>query len=292
MNKKTILCCAVTGSSDTVRLNPAVPVTPEQIARSAIEAADAGAAIVHVHVRDPETGKASMEVALYEEVVSRIRDSGRDVIINLTTGAGGRFNPGTDDPCQGAAGSTLSLPSKRTAHVVKLRPEICSLDMGSLNMGDFVFINTPPHLTEMAAAVQGAGAKPELEVFEAGHIRLARAMLERGVLKSPPLFQICLGVTWAQPATPDAIGYMQRLLPADATWFAFGVGAGQFPMAAVAPQLGGHVRVGLEDNLYLEKGVLAPSNAALVEKAAKIVRLIGSDVASVAEARQMLGLTA
>jgi uncharacterized protein (DUF849 family) len=289
MNRKTILCCAITGSSDTVRLNPAVPVTPEQIARSAVEAVDAGAAIVHIHVRDPDTGKASMELALYEETFSRIRNSGRDVIINLTTGAGGRFNPGLEDPRQGAIGSTLSLPAKRTAHVLRLRPEICSLDMGSLNMGDFVFINTPPHLTEMAAAVQGIGVRPELEVFEAGHIRLARSMLDRGVLKSPPLFQICLGVTWGQPATPDAMGYMQRLLPADSTWFAFGVGAGQFPMAALAPQLGGHVRVGLEDNLYLEKGVFASSNAALVEKAAKLVRMIGSDVASVSEARNILG---
>jgi uncharacterized protein (DUF849 family) len=292
MNRKTILCCAITGSSDTVRLNPAVPVTPEQIARSAVEAVDAGAAIVHIHVRDPDTGKASMDLALYEETVSRIRNSGRDVIINLTTGAGGRFNPGLEDPRQGAIGSTLSSPAKRTAHVLKLRPEICSLDMGSLNMGDFVFINTPPHLTEMAAAVQEIGVRPELEVFEAGHIRLARSMLDRGVLKTPPLFQICLGVTWGQPATPDAMGYMQRLLPNDATWFAFGVGAGQFPMAALAPQLGGHVRVGLEDNLYLEKGVLAPSNAALVEKAAKIVRMIGSDIASTSEARTLLGLSA
>ncbi len=290
MASKTMICCALTGGGDTVGKSQAVPVSPEQIARSAIDAANAGAAIVHIHVRDPATGAPSMSPRLYEETVARIRASGVDVIINLTTGAGARFIPDRDDPSRGAPGSSISAPARRIVHVLQLRPEICSLDMGSLNMANFVFVNTPDHIAEMAIAIEGAGVVPELEVFEAGHIVLARSMQSKGQLKAPGLFQICLGVAWAQPATTDAMIYMQRLLPTGATWFAFGVGPGQFPMVAQAVLLGGHVRVGLEDNLYLEKGRLAPSNAALVEKAAGLIRALGGEVATGAEARGLLGL--
>jgi uncharacterized protein (DUF849 family) len=285
-----MIACAVTGSADTPARNLAVPVTPSQIAASAIDAAKAGAAIVHIHVRDPQTTRPSMDGVLYREVVERIRASGTDVLINLTTGPGARFIPGADDPLRAGAGSTLTFPAERVRHVVELKPEICSLDMGSMNMGEMIFANTPGHLAEMAAAALAAGVVPEPEVFEAGHVLLAKSMLEKKQLPPPALFQICLGVSWGQPATSDAMSYMQRLLPADATWFAFGVGPRQFPMVGQAVLLGGNVRVGLEDNLYLSRGKLAPSNAALVERAVQIIELLGEEVASAAEARELIGL--
>ena len=292
MQRKVMIACAVTGSADTPGRNPAVPVTPAQIAASAIDAAKAGAAIVHIHVRDPQTTRPSMDGALYREVVERIRSSGSDVLINLTTGPGARFIPGVDDPLKPAPGSTLSLPAERVRHVVELAPEICSLDMGSMNMGGQVFINTPAHLEAMAVAIRDAGVTPELEVFEAGHLMLARRLIETGHVKPPGLFQICLGISWGQPATSEAVAYMRGLLPPDCVWFAFGISLYQFPMAAQTVLLGGHVRVGLEDNLYLEKGKLTPSNAALVEKAVKIIEILGDHVATPADARQMLGLRA
>jgi uncharacterized protein (DUF849 family) len=289
MQRKIILTCAITGSADTPARNPAVPVTPSEIAASATDAAKAGAAIVHIHVRDPKTTRPSMDPALYREVVERIRESNSEVLINLTTGPGARFIPGVDDPLKPGAGSTLSLPAQRVRHVVELVPEICSLDMGSMNMGNQVFINTPAHLEAMAVTVRDAGVTPELEVFEAGHVLLAKRLIETGHVKPPGLFQICLGVSWGQPASPEAVLYMRNLLPPGAIWFAFGISLHQFPIAAQTILLGGHVRVGLEDNLYLEKGKLAPSNAALVEKAAKIVDVLGDQVATPAEARKMLG---
>ncbi|MGZ5845591.1 MAG: 3-keto-5-aminohexanoate cleavage protein [Xanthobacteraceae bacterium] len=292
MQRKVMIACAVTGSADTPGRNPAVPVTPAQIAASAIDAAKAGAAIVHIHVRDLQTTRPSMDPALYREVVERIRASGTDVLINLTTGPGARFIPGVDEPLKAAPGSTLSLPAERVRHVVELAPEICSLDMGSMNMGGQVFINTPAHLEAMAVAIRDAGVTPELEVFEAGHLMLAKRLIETGHVKPPGLFQICLGISWGQPATSEAIAYMRGLLPPDCVWFAFGISLYQFPMAAQTVLLGGHVRVGLEDNLYLEKGKLTPSNAALVEKAAKIIEILGDQVATPAQARQMLGLRA
>jgi uncharacterized protein (DUF849 family) len=290
MQRKVMISCAVTGSADTPGKNPAVPVTPQQIAASAIDAAKAGAAIVHIHVRDPQTTRPSMEVAHYREAVDRIRQSGTDVLINLTTGPGARFIPGADDPLKPAPGSTLKPPAERVRHVVEIKPDICSLDMGSMNMGGTVFVNTPATLEAMAVAIRDAGVMPELEVFETGHLLLAKRMIETGHIKTPSLFQICLGISWSQPATPEAMSYMRSLLPADCTWFAFGISLYQFPMVAQAVLLGGHPRVGLEDNLYLEKGKLAPSNAALVEKAAQIVTLLGDNVATPSDARAILGL--
>jgi uncharacterized protein (DUF849 family) len=285
-----MISCAVTGSADSPGKNPAVPVTPAQIAQSSIDAAKAGAAIVHIHVRNPQTTKLSMDGALYREVVERIRASGCDVLINLTTGPGARYVPSADDPTKPAAGTNLTRPDIRVRHVVELRPEICSLDMGSMNMGGRVFINTPEHLETMATAIRDADVLPELEVFETGHLLLAKRMIETGHIKGPGMFQICLGVAWGQPATPEAMTYMRNLLPAGSPWFAFGISLHQFPMVAQSVLLGGHVRVGLEDNLYLEKGKLAPSNAALVEKAARIIEVLGDQVATPAEARQILGL--
>src|SRR5215471_6832583 len=278
MQRKVMIACAVTGSADTPGKNPAVPVTPAQIAQSAIDAAKAGAAIVHIHVRDPQTTKPSMEVAHYREVVQRIRDSGSDVVINLTTGPGARFAPGADDPMKAGPGTNLKTAAERVRHVVELKPEICSLDMGSMNMGAHVFVNTPTILENMAVAIRDAGL-----------LLLAKRMIETGHIKGPGMFQICLGISWGQPATSEAMTYMRNLLPKDSPWFAFGISLHQFPMAAQSVLLGGHIRVGLEDNIYLGKGQLAPSNAALVEKAAKIVEVLGDHVATPAEARKMLG---
>jgi uncharacterized protein (DUF849 family) len=290
MQRKVIIACAVTGSADTPGKNPAVPVTPVQIAASAIDAAKAGAAIVHIHVRDPQTTKPSMETAHYREVVERIRGSGTDVVINLTTGPGARFAPGADDPMQHGPGTNLKSARERVKHVLELKPEICSLDMGSMNMGPHVFVNTPPMLEAMAVAIRDAGIMPELEVFETGHLLLAKRMIETGHIKGPGMFQICLGISWGQPATTEAMTYMRNLLPQGSPWFAFGISLHQFPMAAQTVLLGGHVRVGLEDNIYLGRGQLAPSNAALVEKAGKIIETLGDHVATPAEARQILGL--
>jgi 3-dehydrocarnitine:acetyl-CoA trimethylamine transferase len=290
MARKVMVSCAVTGSADTPARNPAVPVTPPEIAASALDAAEAGAAIVHIHVRDPQTTRPSMDPALYREVVERIRASNSDVLINLTTGPGARFIPGLDDPLKPASGNTLSLPAQRVRHVVELAPEICSLDMGSMNMGNQVFMNTPPHLEAMAISIRDAGVMPELEVFEAGHLLLAKQMIETGHIKPPGLFQICLGISWGQPATPEAVIYMRNLLPPAAIWFAFGISLHQFPIAAQTVLLGGHVRVGLEDNLYLEKGSFAPNNASLVEKAVNIINILGEEAATPNEARQMLRL--
>src|SRR4029453_10738752 len=292
MQRKVMISCAVTGSADTPGRNPAVPVTPAQIAQSAIDAAKAGAAIVHIHVRDPKTTRPSMELSLYSEVGEGIRGSGTDCLINLTTGPGARFVPGEDDPQKPGPGTTIKTPAERVRHVVTLKPDICSLDMGSMNMGPHVFVNTPPHLEAMAIAIRDAGVLPELEVFETGHLLLAKRLIETGHVKAPGMFQICLGISWAQPATPEAMSYMRSLLPPISPWFAFGISLHQFPMAAQAVLLGGHPRVGLEDNIYLEKGKLLPSNAALVEKAGRIIEILGDIVATPADARAMLGLQA
>jgi uncharacterized protein (DUF849 family) len=288
-----MISCALTGAADTPGKNPAVPVTPKEIAESGIAAAKAGAAIIHIHVRNPETKGPSLELAYYKEVMDRVRDSGTDVIINLTTGAGARFVPGSNDPMIPDPRSTMVSSAERVSHVVELKPEICSIDMGSINMGNFVFINTVPQIEEIATAIRDAGVVPEIEVFEPGHIMLANKMIQSGHFKTPTLFQVCLGVVWGTPATPDAMKFMTDLLPKkDCTWFTFGCGAQQFPMVAQAMLYGGHVRVGLEDNLYLAKGQLAPSNAALVQKAASIIDVMGEELATPAEARKMLGLKA
>lgn len=290
MTRKIILTCAVTGAMTPLEKNPALPITPEQISTSAIEAANAGAAVAHIHVRNPETGTASLDPALYREVVERIRDSDVDVLINLTTGVGGRYVPGDPDPAVSGEGTTLSSPEIRTQHIAELRPDICSLDMGSMNFGNFVFVNTPGHLVTMAETVRSAGVKPELEVFDSGHIRLAKHMIENGQIDTPALFQICLGIPWGAEASSRSMIHMLDQLPADAHWAGFGIGATEFPMVAQAVLLGGNVRVGLEDNLYMERGVLASSNAALVEKAVSIVNGLGAEVATAAEARAILGL--
>jgi uncharacterized protein (DUF849 family) len=290
MSSKTIITCAVTGNITRPDQHPELPITPEQIATAAIEAASAGAAIAHIHVRDPDTGGPSMELEHYREVVERIRASGTDLIINLTTGPGGRYIPSDEDPRVAAPGSTIVRPELRVEHVVALQPEICSLDLNTMWFGTAAVINTPRNVTIMAHAIREAGVLPEIEVFDSGDIHLAHQLLADGVLTRPTLFQVVLGIRYGFPATPETLMFAKSLLPRDSLWAAMGTGRMEFPIVAQAVLLGGHVRVGLEDNLYLEKGVLAPSNAALVERAAQIIRLLGREVASPTEARQILGL--
>lgn len=291
VSRPVVITCALTGNATYTGRNPAVPVTPEEIAASAIDAAGAGAAVVHVHVRDPRTKAPSMDGTLYREVVERIRERNSEVVINLTTGAGGRFIPDDADPKRGAQGTTLATPVERTKHVVELRPEICTLDIATMNVGENVFMNTPAHLRAMAGEIRRSGAKPELEVFDLGQIELAKRLIADGHVAEPPLFQICLGISWGAPATTETMLTMRNHLPAGAIWSAFGISRAEFPIVAVAAIHGGHVRVGLEDNLYLSAGELAPSNAALVEKAASLISHLECRPATPAEARQLMALS-
>jgi uncharacterized protein (DUF849 family) len=291
MNRDVIITCAVTGAGDTVGKHPGVPVTPRQIADACFEAESAGAAMVHIHVRDPKTGKGSRDPALFREVVELVRSRNTDVIVNLTAGMGGDFVPGKDNPAIGGPGTDLVGALQRLAHVEELLPDVCSLDCGTLNfgMGHEVYINTSQCLKDMAIRVQQLGVKPELEVFDLGQIRLARHLIDQGFIDSPPMFQICLGLAWSAGADTASMLAMTSMLPEDANWFSFGPGNLQMPMAAQAMVLGGNVRVGLEDNLYLKRGVLA-SNGQLVEKAAHIIDQLGGRVVPAKEARVKLGL--
>ena len=249
MSRSVIITCAVTGGGDTVARSDKVPVTPRQIADAAIDAGKAGAAICHIHVRDPETGEPSMRRDLYAEVVTRIRSSGSAIVINLTTGPGAGFMPSADNPAVNGSPGAFRTPRERTAHVEELLPEICSLDVATMNFGERAFVNVPRHLAIMAETIRGVGVKPELEVFDAGHLRLARKMVDDGLVDRPPMFQLCLGIPWGAPATPDAVAYMRAMLPPDALWAGFGISRTQMPMVAEVVNQGGHVRVGLEDNL-------------------------------------------
>lgn len=286
---KTIITLAVTGSIGDKSKHPALPVTPREIAESALEACSAGASVVHIHVRDPETSDPSMSFELYEEAVQRIRASS-DMLINLTTGAGARIVPDNAEPMGLAPETTWSTPEKRTEHVVKLKPELCSLDVGSMNFGPRVFANPLPHVEEMAARIKKAGVKPELEVFDLGHVEIARRLMEKGLVEGLPVFQLCLGIPWGIPATSKNMLLMREALPANAIWGGFGVGSGSFPMIAQSTLLGGNVRVGFEDNFYLSPGKPAKSNARLVEKTVAILRALDKEPASPDEAREMLGL--
>ncbi len=288
-SKKTILTVAVTGNLTTIEQHPGLPCTPEQIANAALESAKAGAAIAHLHVRYPD-GKPSMELAHYREVVERIRDKNSDLILNLTTGPGGRFVPSKEDPKIAGPGTSILHPLKRIEHIVELKPEIATLDLNTMWSGSAAVINTPDNVTIMANEIQKAGSKPELEVFDSGDIQLANYLLDTGVLKGPPLFQIVMGVRFGFISTPQTLMYAQSLLPKDAEWAAFAIGRWEFPMVAQAWILGGHVRVGMEDNVYISKGKLTPSNAALCEKAVRILDDMGAELATAKEARAILGL--
>ena len=292
MNRNVIVTCAVTGSGDSVGKHPAIPVTPKEIATAAIEAAKAGAAIAHIHVREPDSGKPSRGVELYREVVSRIRESNVDVIINLTTGMGGDLFLGPDEEPMNFSDNTDCVGiMERIKHVEELLPEICSLDCGSFNYaeGDYVYISTPNMLEQGARRLQEIGVKPELEVFELGHISIAKHLMAQGLLDDPPLFQVCLGIRWSAEAYTASFKTMVDALPEGCNWAGFGTSAMEMPMVAQAVLLGGNIRVGLEDNLYLEKGVFA-SNGQLVERACNIVELMGCSIQTPSEARETLGL--
>lgn len=287
---KVIITVAVTGSQPTREMNPGLPITPKEIADSAHECLNEGASIVHVHVRDPSTGVRSMAPELYGEVVERVRARSR-MIVNLTTGPGGQLTVGPDNrPVTGA--SIIEPPETRVAHVLKLKPEMCSLDVGSANFGTMVFVNAQPVIDRMAELIKRAGVKPEIEIFEVGQVQIVERLMKLGLVDRSAHFQLCMGTSGGIPATPKNATLMAESLPAGVTWSIFGVGRTQFPMVAMGVMLGGHVRVGMEDNLYMSRGVLAKSNAELVQRAVQIIRSLGKDVASIEEARKALSLPA
>ena len=287
--EKVIVTVALVGGITTREKNPNVPMTPKEIAESAVESYHAGAAICHVHVRDPETHEPSSKIELYQEVFQRIREK-CDMIINLSTGFGGRlgYDPGVKDHPWDTM--QLKSPEERAEHVIKLKPELCSLDVGTLNFGQRAFVNLMTVVETMATMIKEIGTKPELEIFDIGHIRIARHLISKGLVEKPPLFQLCLGIPWGIEATVENLVYMRNNLPSDALWYAFGTGSNQFTMAAASVVMGGHIRVGFEDNIYIKKGTLAASNAQLVAKAVDIARLMDREVASAQEARQILKL--
>lgn len=291
MSREVMITCAVTGAGDTPGKSALVPVTPAEIAESSLEAAAAGAAAIHIHVRDPETGAASYNGAYFREVVDRIRNRNEDVILNLTGGMGADIMLGDVDPLAFKPGTDCVGPNARIAHVIACGADVGSLDIGTMNFDDVIYATTPTYGRQIAAAYRSNGIRPEIEVFDLGHIELARQFVAENALDAPALFQLCLGVRYGAPATPEAMLAMRNALPPGSLWSAFGIGRNQFPMVAQAVLLGGHVRVGLEDNLYLERGVLA-SNAQLVERTAQIIAMLGASVMSAASAREMLGLRA
>jgi uncharacterized protein (DUF849 family) len=293
MNHDVIITCALTGAGDTVDKHPAMPVTPTQIAAAAVEAAKAGATVVHCHVRDPITGKGSRDPALYREVMARIRDSGVDIIVNLTAGMGGDLEIGAGEtPLAFGPATDLVGPLARLVHVEELLPDICTLDCGTLNFGDgdTIYVSTPAALRAGAQRITELGVKAELEIFDTGHLWFANQMIKEGLLRDP-LFQLCLGIPWGAPADTTTMKAMVDNLPAGVNWAAFGIGRMQMPMAAQAVLLGGHVRVGLEDNLWLDKGVPA-SNGSLVERVIKLIECMGARPMSPAAGRVKMGLKA
>jgi uncharacterized protein (DUF849 family) len=286
MNWEAFITCALTGAGDTTGRSDLVPVTPEQIAASALEAATAGAAVVHVHVRDPKTGKGSRDPKLFREVVERVRASGVNVVLNLTAGMGGDLVLGGDEnPLPPAhEGTDMAGASERLRHVEELLPEICTIDCGTMNFaagGDYVMTNTPAMIRAMAARVQSVGVRPELEVFDTGHLVMVKELIKEGVIDDPPLIQLCMGIPYGAPDDPVTLLSMVAQLPPGAIFSAFSIGRMQLAYVAMAVLAGGNVRVGLEDNLYLSRGKLA-SNGQLVERAVGIlehmnVKVLGPD---------------
>jgi uncharacterized protein (DUF849 family) len=286
MNKKVILTCAITGSATSIEQTQYLPVSPEQIAKSGLEAAEAGASVLHIHVRDPHTAKPSMNLEYYQEVVQRIREKNKNVLLNLTTG------PGATGPSNVVFGKTYQSfcePHYRVEHVIKLRPDICTLDLNVMNRGnDNITVNSVRVAREMAGIIKAAGVKPELEIFDSGDLHIAKMLIDEGIIENSPLWQICTGVKWGWQSSVDTLEYAKKLLPQGANWCAFGIGVWQMPFVALSTISGGNARVGLEDNIYIEKGVLAKSNKELVEKAVRIIKDIGGSVATATEARDIL----
>ena len=291
MNHDVIITCALTGAGDTVDKHPAIPVTPAQIAAAAVEAAKAGATVVHCHVRDPQTGKGSRDPMLYREVMERIADSGVDIIVNLTAGMGGDLEIGAgENHMNFGPGTDLVGPLTRLVHVEQLLPDICTLDCGTLNFGDgdTIYVSTPAALRAGAKRITELGVKAELEIFDTGHLWFANQMIKEGLLHDP-LFQLCMGIPWGAPADTTTMKAMVDNVPQGATWAAFGIGRMQMPMAAQAVLLGGQVRVGLEDNIWLDKGVHA-SNGQLVERVIELIRCMGAKPMTPAQGRVKMNL--
>ncbi|MBY0530766.1 MAG: 3-keto-5-aminohexanoate cleavage protein [Xanthobacteraceae bacterium] len=291
MLPKTIITCAVTGNLTTIEQTPHLPVTPEQIADACLGAAEAGAAVVHIHVRDPKTAKPSMELEYYRAVVERIRGKNTQLVLNVTTGPGGRFVPSIEDPRVAGPGTTLLPPEKRVAHIAALKPDIATLDLNTMNSGKEVVINTPRNVRIMAEIVRAAGSRPEIELFDSGDIALMKDMLKDGSLEAPILCSIVMGVKYGFQPSPETLLYARNMLPHDATFTGIGIGRYAFPAVAQSYLAGGHVRVGLEDSVMIEKGKLAPSNAAMVEKARRILEDLGAQIANPVEAREIIGLS-
>jgi uncharacterized protein (DUF849 family) len=293
INREVFITCAVTGSGGTQDRSPHVPRSPRQIADSAIAAAQAGAAVVHCHVRDPETGKPSRDLALYREVTERVRDSATDVVLNLTAGMGGDLLfDGTEAMARLSPRSDMAGAAERVAHVVQCRPEICTLDCGTMNFNeaDYVMVNTPGMLRDMGTRMRDAGVRIEIEAFDTGHLWFARELVREGVIPAPVLVQLCMGVPWGAPDDLNTFLAMVNNVPADWHWSAFSIGRNQMPYVAAAVLAGGNVRVGLEDNLWLDKGVPA-TNAQLVERAVTIIENLGGRVVGPNEVRARLNLT-
>jgi uncharacterized protein (DUF849 family) len=287
---KVIITCAVTGNLTTPEQTPHLPITPEQIADACLDAADAGAAIVHIHVRDPQTGRPSMLLDYYVDVVQRIRARNPKLILNITTGPGGRFVPSRDDPKMAAEGTTLLVPEKRVEHIAALRPDICTLDLNTMNSGKDVVINTPGNVRRMAKVINEAGVKPEIELFDSGDIALMNDLLADGTLQGPPLCSFVMGVRYGFQPSAETVLYARNLLPRDAEFTAIGIGKAAFTSVAQSYLVGGHVRVGLEDAVYLSRGQLAKSNAEMVVKARRIVEDLGGTIATIDDARRIVGL--
>ena len=294
MNREVFITCAVTGSGGTQDKSPHVPRSPQQIADSAIAAAKAGAAVVHCHVRDPETGAPSRDPAMFREVTDRIRDSDTDVVLNLTAGMGGDIVYGdVENPMDlNAAGTDMAGATERVAHVLECQPEICTLDCGTMNFAeaDYVMTNTPGMLVAMGRMMTEMGVKPEIEAFDTGHLWYAKQLVKDGILDSPALVQLCMGVPWGAPDDLNTFMAMVNNVPDDWTFSAFGLGRSQMPYVAASVLAGGNVRVGLEDNLMLDRGVLA-ENYQLVERAGTIIENLGARVIGPDEVRTKLGLT-
>ena len=292
-SREAYITCALTGAGDTTGRSDKVPVTPAQIAEAGIEAARAGAAILHVHVRDPETGQPARDPALYREVVERVRDSDVDAVLNLTAGMGGDLTLGpADRPLPlSQAGTDLASAEERLAHVADLLPEICTLDCGTMNFGegDYIMTNTPAMLAAMAKRVQALGVRPEIEIFDTGHLVLARWLVEQGLIDEPAMVQLCMGIPWGAPDDIGTLMSMVNNLPAGWTFSAFSLGRNQLPYVALAVLAGGNIRVGLEDNIWLEQGVLA-TNADLVERAVAIAENMGVRVLGPDAVREKLAL--
>ena len=287
---RVFITVAVTGNLTTPDQTPHLPITPAEIAEACLEAAAAGAAIAHIHVRDPATGQPSMELALYREVVERIRTRNEDLILNLTTGPGGRFAPSRDDPAVAGPGTTLMRPEARVEHIAALRPDICTLDLNTMNSGGQVVINTPENVRRMARVIREAGVKPEIELFDSGDIALLHDLIADGSLDPAPLCSLVMGVRYGFQVSPETVLYARGLLPEGAIFTAIGIGRHVFTAATQSYLLGGHVRVGIEDGVYLSRGALAPSNAAMVVKIRGILESLGAEIASAAQARERLGL--